>query len=230
MTYNVHIKNLREPTLPSRWMVITLQPGTTPEGYVALMAGVGAEVLSMTPVVADVVSVEEPTGDFNQDVRDRNGTLAVELRRGEQVRTWSVDDNWGWGLDTLLNEGWRISDYFGKRSSVPPQHDYLWGGWLIDGHPLNVITGLGWIDGQLEVLRPYISDGEIPEPHLMRKSAPVAPDVLLDKDLTILIDALEETNEGIRREVKKGPGGNGLPLVAAGGLGLALVFLANKFF
>lgn len=168
--------------------------------YAAIVAPFGWDIIQQTP--AGTVG----GGDtLDPKVRARNGRLPVQLRKGDQVLTWSVDDSGGIGIDELLTAGWKVVDYQGRRDAEVVQQ-YLWGGWLIDGHPINVITGLGWIQGQMEVIRPYAEAGEIPTPYLMVGSSVVRADAALDQaTYNVLVDAIVETEQGVRRPVTAGP-------------------------
>jgi hypothetical protein len=212
----------------------------TPEQYAAIWRPLGGEILNVEEVPEPMEQVwiydldwnGQPLPTLPQYIRDRNGPLAVQLEKNGALRTWSIDNHGGEIIDDLLNSGWRIVDYFGKRGTGTPEHQFLWGGWLIDGHPLNVITGLGWIDGQLTVIRPYVATGELPPPFLMMGTAQVSPALVLDPTTqNILDDALRETDRGVMRPVTDGPeffGGVPWGVVAAAGAGLGLLMVGSK--
>lgn len=130
-------------------------------------------------------------------------TLIVYDESGEIGGAVETDDYEK--IDRLLNSGYIPIRGDGEPYTVFP----FMGGILLDGTPLNVILGQGWIETQKEVLIPLIEAGDIPEPENWAA------------DATISLDALPDA------VTFAGFGGAGwLPIVA--GLGLLWVFFGKS--
>lgn len=88
------------------------------------------------------------------------GTRAVTLGKGGETRTSKSFLEIG----DLVAAGWLV-----LRDDGSPMRVELFGpagaqGELFDGHPINVLLGLGWLPGQQTALAPAVNSGAIPEP------------------------------------------------------------------
>lgn len=92
-----------------------------------------------------------------------SGMAAMSPDRQEAVffPANGTDDHGGAApLAGALLEGWIALSP--QDEELPAQ--FFEGGWLVQGAPLNVWFGVGWFDGQRELLEPFWTSGEIPTP------------------------------------------------------------------
>lgn len=160
------------------------------------------------------------------------GHLPLELSKGSETTAFqggTMEE-----LDALLRDGWRITNYAGKRGAGEPLHTMLYGGWLIDSHPLNVLTGQGWIEGQLEVLAPYVESGQVAAPFLMLNAPQIPPEAagFDQNNWDVFFQALDDRAEGVTRPVVAGymlPGAFPWSTIAIGaGAGLVTLAAASR--
>lgn len=92
----------------------------------------------------------------SQDIVAPNGGWCALLDpNGNEVKTGSMAqlNNWLYAQYTPLRD-----------DGTPAMVQVFDGGWLIDGNPLNVWLGCGWLPGQQTVLAPFVTAGEVATP------------------------------------------------------------------
>lgn len=83
------------------------------------------------------------------------GSLTIVTPAGQRLTFRSISP----ALDRALQQNGRPLDANGG----PLRVDTIQGGWVIQGTPLNVIFGKGWLPGQKDILAPMVSNGAIPK-------------------------------------------------------------------
>ncbi len=109
----------------------------------------------------DDLLMEMPAPSFSLALED------PETGQTTQTRDYAT-------IDRLLDAG-----FIPMRPDGSPYERYpFMGGVLLDGSPLNVILGQGWISTQKELLVPLIESGQIPTPLLWSSPATISIDAL----------------------------------------------------
>lgn len=102
--------------------------------------------------------------------------LQVRLANGTTQTFKKVDE----GLNRALKAGGKILDPLTGQPMTMTANVY--GGWLANGLPLNVVNGDGWMEGQREIMSNYYAAGWRPgQPALAPDKAPPIPQNIIEK-------------------------------------------------
>jgi hypothetical protein len=143
MKYDIH---LQPPGAPAYWnRGVALAEGVTPDDYVRVMESHGFVVLSIDSVRVDV---ERPSDPWIPD--PGQGPVVIETGAGAYYTIGDLHNALARGEQPVGYTATYLADY---------------GGYLLDGMPLNVFYEGVWYEGQKEVLYELIRQGlDIPTP------------------------------------------------------------------